>query len=245
MPAPLDVTCPNCKKGLKVPPEFAGKTIRCKNCQTAFKVPAAAAPARPVAAKPAAPAAKPADPHAPIPFKEEEPPPQKPPHDDEEEETVPGQPANPYGVITAGGYVPHCPFCAVALDPPDTQICLNCGFDMQTRKRHDTRAVYELSTGDYVMHWLPAIGCILAIGVLVTISVICGLNMRDWLTGSFLDSEEKNEITGKTKFYIPPFCFNIWIWVICAWLSFKCAKFAIRRLVFDWKPPEVLKKKAV
>ena len=44
-----------------------------------------------------------------------------------------------------------------------------------------------------------------------------------------------------TKFYIPPFCFNIWIWVISAWLSFKCAKFAIRRLVFDWRPPETRK----
>ena len=55
------------------------------------------------------------------------------------------------------------------------------------------------------------------------------------------DSEEKNEITGKTKFYVPPFCFNIWIWVISAWLSFKCAKFVIRRLVFDWRPPETRK----
>jgi hypothetical protein len=245
MPAPLDVACPNCKKGLKVPPEFAGKTIRCKNCQTAFKVPTPAAPtpARPVAARPAAarPAA-PADPNAPIPFKDDDPPPKAPPQADEEEETVAGQPARPYGVIKGDENVRHCPFCALPLDPPDTRICMHCGFDMLARKRHETRAVYETTTGDYILHWLPAIACILAIGVLVTISVICGLNMRDWLTGTFLDSEEKNEITGKTKFYIDPLCFNLFVWVTSAWLSFLAGRFAIRRLVINWRPPEVLKK---
>ena len=69
-----------------------------------------------------------------------------------------------------------------------------------------------------------------------------GLQMRSWLTGSFLDSDEKDPITGNTKFYIPPFCFNIWIWVICAWLSYKATRFAIRRLIVEWRPPEVVKR---
>ncbi len=254
MSAPLDVTCPNpnCRKEFKVPAEFAGKTIRCKNCQTAFKVPAggsAPAPARPVAARPAAPAtakparpaaAPPADPNAPIPFADE--PPKKSPFDDDDEGYEAGKKPNPYGVMKDDLDIPRCPFCAKELDPPDTKVCLNCGYDLLERRRHDTRKVYELTTGDYIMHWLPGIACVLAIGALVTVSVICGLQMRDWLTGSFLDSEEKNEITGKTKFYVPPFCFNIWIWVICAWLSFKSAKFAYRRLIVGWRPPEVVKR---
>lgn len=242
MSAPLDVACPNCRKELKVPSEYVGKTIRCKDCQTAFKVPGAPAPARPVAAKPAGPAparpvaARPADPHAPIPFRDDEPAPKKP--DDDEEDLAPGQAANPYAVVKGDEHIPRCPFCAQELDPPDTKVCLNCGYDLLQRKRHDARVVYDTTAGDYFLHWLPAIACLLAIGALVTVSVACGLYMRDWLTGSFLDSEDKNEITGKTTFYIPPFCFNIWIWVISAWLSFKAAKFAIRRLVFNWRPEE-------
>jgi hypothetical protein len=243
MSAPLDVACPNCRKQLKVPPEFAGKTIRCKNCQAAFKVPGGPAPARPVAAKPAGPArakpaaARPADPHAPIPFRDDEPAPKKP-DDDDEEDLAPGQAANPYGVVLGDENIPRCPFCAKELDPPDTKVCLNCGYNLLERKRHDARVVYDTTTGDYFLHWLPAFACILAIIAMVTISVIFGLNMRDWLTGTLLDSEEKNDITGKTKFYIDPLCFNLFTWVVSAWLSFLAGRFAFRRLVLNWRPPE-------
>ena len=204
-------------------------------------MPGSPAPARPVAAKPAGPAparpvaARPTDANAPIPFQDDAPP--KKPHD-EDEDLPAGQAPNPYGVVKGDEDIPRCPFCAQELDPPDTKVCLNCGYNLLERRRHDARVVYETTAGDYFLHWLPAIACLLAIGVLVTISVVCGLFMRDWLTGSFLDSDEKNEITGKTKFYIPPFCFNIWIWVICAWLSFKAGKFAYRRLILNWRPEE-------
>ncbi len=228
MPEPLAVACPNCKKQLKVPPEFAGKTIRCKGCQTAFKVPGGGpAPARPVAARPA----PPAEASAPIQFLDDEP--AKRPHDDDEDTS-----ANPYGVIKSDEDIPRCPFCAKELDPPDTKICLNCGYNMLERRRHEARVVYDTTTGDYIKHWLPAIGCLLAIAVMVTISVICGLNMRDWLTGTILDTEEKNEITGKTKFILDPLCFNLFVWVVSAWLSFLAGRFAFRRLILNWRPPE-------
>lgn len=249
----LDVTCPNCNKEIKVPVEFAGKSIRCKDCKTAFRVPGAASatpakPARPAAARPAAPvaakpvSAKPADPNAPIPFKEEEPPPPPPapkraPIDDDDDDNP-----NPYGVTHDDLDVPRCPFCAKELDPPDTKVCLNCGYDLLQRRRHDTRKVYETTTGDYLLHWLPGVACVLAAIVLIALAVVCSLNMSTWLTGSFLDSDEKNEITGKPVFYVPPFCFNIWIGVICVWLSYKALKFAFARLVIKWRPEEVVKR---
>jgi hypothetical protein len=252
MSEPLDVSCPTCKKGLKVPPEFAGKSIRCKNCKTAFRVPeigggpaparpVAARPAGPVAARPAAPvAARPADPAAPIPFKDDPPPPPpKPtPFTDDEEETKPGQPANPYGVIRGDEDIPRCPFCAKELDPPDTRLCLNCGYDLLERKRHDARVVYELTIGDYLKHWLPAIACVLAVIALVTLNVICWLNMYSWLEGSFLDKEERHPITDAREYYIKPWCFSLWISIFSAWICFKAGKFAIQRLVFEWRPPE-------
>lgn len=257
MAAQLEITCPNCRKQFKVPAEFVGKLIRCKDCQTAFEVsanpsggparpaaakPAAAKPAAPAAAKPAKPAApvaakpaeaKPAD--APIPFKEDPPPAPKKAADDDDED------ANPYGVIKESD-VPRCPFCAKELDPPDTKICLNCGYDLLQRRRHESKKVYETTKGDYTMHLLPGILCAIAAVVILVVAILASVNMRGWMTGSFLDSDEKNPITGQTIFYVGPLCFNIWIWVISIWLIFLTGRFAVRRLILNWKPAEVIKK---
>lgn len=261
MAATLGATCPNCQKVFQVPAEFVGKIIRCKDCQTMFEVqgptaakpaakpttakPAAAKPATPATAKPAAKPAAPAQPaapaaSAPIPFKAEDPPPappKKPYADDEDDE------ANPYGVtIDASEEIPRCPHCAKELDPPDTKICLNCGYDLLERRRHETKAVYEITSTDYIKHLAPGVLCVLVIIFLVTMATIISLNLRDWMDGSFLEKDEKDEATLKKKFYVPPFCFNIWIWVISLWIIYKCGAFAIKRLVYNWKPTEVTKK---
>lgn len=260
MAATLDVACPHCEKQLRVPAELAGKVIRCKNCQGMFEVPSESgtgrpvkdkpAPAKPVAAKPAK--AKPAAAAKPvaakpakavsetIPLKDEEPPPPPTPSrkyvDDDDDE-------NPYGVTKDDLDVPRCPFCAIELDPPDTKICLNCGYDLLARRRHETKKVYENTFGDYAKHLGPGIACVLVIVALVTLNVICFLNMRDWLTGSMLDSGEKNKLTEETEFYLPPYCFNLWIGIFSAAISYACGKFAIKRLIFDWRPREKVYKK--
>ena len=246
MATSLDVSCPNCRKAFKVPAEFVGKLIRCKNCQAAFEVqdPSAPRPAKPVAAKPAKPAqarpaapaaarpAVPPDPNAPIGFKKEE------------EEEDPKKP-KPYIVAKDDLDVPRCPFCAQELDPPDTKVCLNCGYNLLDRKRVESRTVYEHSSGDYFLHWLPAILSIVAILIFLSCSGFVSIMMRTWMVGSFLDREEKNPITGQEQFYVPPYCFNIWIWVITIWICYKLTRFVIRRLVFNWRPPEVVKQKDV
>src|SRR5262245_54212951 len=43
-----EISCPECKKKIKVTAELAGKKVRCKGCNHVFPVPAAAAP-RPAA----------------------------------------------------------------------------------------------------------------------------------------------------------------------------------------------------
>ncbi len=245
MSATLETTCPNCGKNLKVPAQFAGKMIRCKQCETTFEVPspgaakpatAKPATAKPATAKPAVPKAP--DPNAPIKFQDDSPaPPTAGAHSADDDDDNP----NPYGVTKDDSDVPRCPFCALELDPPDTKICLSCGYDLLERRRHGSKKVYDTTAGDYFKHWLPAIAWIVVILILISVSVLCALKMNDWLTGSFLDAEEKNDITGKTKFYLPPFCFNIWIWFFSAFIIFKGAKFAYRRLVINWRPQEVVK----
>ncbi len=222
-PAPLSVACPSCAAKLRVPAELAGKTVKCKTCGTAFKVaPPTARPAtvRPARAAPAAPPPPPAD--APIGFA------------DDEDDAAGGQ----YGVQKDDLDIPRCPRCAKELDPPDTKICLSCGFDLLARKRHESRVVYELTFADYFWHLMPGILCVLAAGLLIAGMTVCGLKMRDWLTGSFLDTDEKDPTTLKSKFYVPPFCFNTWIFVFGIYGTWKAGKFAIKRLFVNWRPPE-------
>lgn len=241
--AVLDISCPNCDKAMKVPDTAVGKKIRCKGCEHVFTVPAAgpkplpaefkkAAPAKKAKPKPAPAAPPPAD--APIKFLDEEPAKPKPDDDDDE--------ANPYGVIKEGE-VARCPHCAVELDPPDTKICLNCGYDMVQRRRHESRKVIAHTQGDYIMHWLPAIIWLLIMITMIIVTVICFLRMKGWMTGSFLDKEEKNEVTGDPEFYIGPGCFIMLVTLITLVLCITGGRFSYKRLVLNWRPPEVVKKK--
>ncbi len=237
MPPAIDTACPTCEKAFRVPAEFAGKTIRCKNCQATFAVPAAgrSAAAKPVKAKPA-----PDEPAAPLKFADD-PPPAAPPkprgrHDDGSAEND-----NPYGVTSDALDVPRCPFCANELDPPDTRVCLTCGYDLMDRRRHATKRVYDLTTGDYFKHWLPAIVWVLVSAGALALSIVCWLNMQDWLTGTGIDTGDKNPVTDQPKFYLDPLCFNLFVWVVSAFLIFKGVKFAIKRLVYNWRPAETVK----
>lgn len=242
MPAHL-IACPNCDLEMKVPDTVVGKKIKCKECEHVFvvKVPGGgSAPAakplpadfkKPGPAKPKA--AKPADADAPIKFADEEP--KKKPADDDDED------ANPYGVIKEGE-VARCPHCAKELDPPDTKICLNCGYDMVQRRRHESKKVYAHTQGDYALHWTPAIIWLVVMIAMIVVTVICFINMRGWMTGSFLDKEEKNAVTGETEFYVGPGCFIMLVTLITLVVCLMGGKFAYKRLVLGWKPTEVEKR---
>ena len=161
----INTNCPTCGKSFNVPTQYAGKTIRCKECQNTFKVPAASSAARKRSVRsPQPPSRRKAiaveEETDLIPFKEEEPPakPQGYQDDDDLEDDD-----NPYGLITAGEEIARCPFCAAELDPPDTKVCLNCGYDMLQRRRRETLAVYETTQADYFIHWLPGIACVIII----------------------------------------------------------------------------------
>lgn len=234
MAATLDVNCPKCNKAFKVPPEFVGRLIKCKNCQTPFEVtapggPKAAKPAKPAKAKPAAPA--PADANAPIPFQA-----------DEEDQLKPGQAANPYGVQHDDLDVPRCPFCAKELDPPDTKICLNCGYDLLARKRHESKKTFALTTGDYIKHWLPGVLCLCLIMCLISWDAACWVKQEYVAKQMWLDSEEKNPITGQPVWYVKPWCCPLWTTLVFIYISWRAGKVVVRRLILKWRPDEVVKK---
>ncbi len=248
----LDIACPSCGKGMKVPAEVVGKVIRCKACSHTFAVADPAAKPRPAVAKPAPAKAAPvkakpvpppaADKDAPIKFQDDAPAPTGPakiarPFDMVEEENE-----NPYGVTKDDLDVPRCPFCAGELDPPDTKVCLECGYNLLERKRHASKKVYETTAGDYFKHWLPAIAWIVVLLALFSLAIVSSLQMGSWLTGSFLEKDDKNPVTLQPEFYLPPFAFNLCAWV-CTFFVFSIGiKFIYKRLILNWRPTEVVKK---
>ena len=237
--------CPNCRTAFRVPAGVVGKKIKCKQCQTAFTAAAGGAAPPPGKAAPVARPVPPAAPAAPAgetfkladdPAKPAAPASPRRPYEDDED-TGPAE----YGVIKGEDEVPRCPFCAKELDPPDTKICLNCGFDLLDRRRHESKAVYELTTGDYIRHHLPAVACLFALIGLVVLDVVCVTSMADWFSGSIFEMDDTDPNTGKKKYYLPPLFCNVWIVVPSLFLIWKCGKFAGKRFFINWRPPETLK----
>lgn len=221
MSAPLTVSCPNCQATLRVPPALAGKKIRCKKCETVLAVQAPA----PADVPPPVPD------DAPIGFKDDPP----APHADDEEND------NPYAVTKDDLDVPRCPFCALELDPPDTKICLHCGYDMTQRRRHSTVKTIDYTAADWIKHLGPGVAAAIGVVVILVTDFIVLTNMREWMTGGLFDSGDKDKVTEQTVFYISPYCFNLWIGVVSAFLVYLLGKFAYKRLVINWKPEEKIK----
>jgi DNA-directed RNA polymerase subunit RPC12/RpoP len=212
MASTIAISCPNCDKDIQVPADLAGKKIRCKECQEVFVVKAPAPPPRSPAKKP-----KPSQPSKPA--KKEEP-----------EEQYYDDDGSPYKV-TSMDFVTRCPYCAKEMESDDAVICLNCGYNTQTRFRVESKKTFERTGGDWFWWLLPGIGC--ALGVLLTIGIIVvfWLLFPDWY-------EEVQDWYGGF--------FGLWarLWgtVIMCFIGFILAKFAIKRLIFNYLPPEKEKK---
>jgi len=251
MSAPIETACPNCGKALKVPEAAVGKIIRCKACEGMFEVPdpnakpkptvakpavakptaarpatAKPAVAKPTIAKPAAPKVEestPAD--APIGFAKD---------DDDDDDPTPMK-------VVIEGEEARCPHCAKELDPPDTKVCLNCGYDLVERKRHGSKKVYEHTQGDYFKHWLPAILWGFMIFLMTTVFIICMFKMSGWFEGSIFEKDDKNPTTMKAEYYLPPgaclmCCFIIWAPIVANGIR------VIIKKIKNPKPVEIEKK---
>jgi len=243
----VDVPCPHCEQNLKVPPTVFGKKVRCKHCELQFVVedPATKAPkpSKPTkiakaAPKPAATkaAAKPATKEAAKPAASPPPPPpkEKSPFLDDDEDKVKVE-------LIEEEDVPRCPHCAFELDPPDAKVCLNCGFNNLTRERVETKRVEAATSEDWFMHLFPAIFAVILSLVLIGLNIWFIANVREWMIGSIVDKDEPGG-DGKPTFYVHPAAFMTTILVISLRIIVPCLRFAFRRLVWNYRPEERVKK---
>jgi hypothetical protein len=256
MPITIDLPCPNCERVLKVPETVFGKKIKCKHCGEPFEVEQIdldddepkAKKKKPPADKPVPKPSKPGgttvttkkeEPKKEEPKKEEPKPaptPYKFQDDDEEDSAKP----SPLGVVYEGEEIPRCPHCAKELDPPDAVVCIHCGFNNVTRTKAESKQVWEPDTNDWINHLGPGIAAAVGAILLIVLNIVCLVSMRDWLTDTFLQKEEK-DAQGEIAFYVKPGAFITFILAATIIPIIKFTKFAIKRLAIDNKPTEKVK----
>lgn len=217
MASTITITCPECDKTLRAPREVLGKKIRCKECGATFSARANRnadddrddededdRPARPKKAQPAkAVAAKPKN--------------DKPKDADDE--------ASPYGV-THEYLGPRCPSCANAMEEGD-RICLQCGYDTETRIQGRMKKVKYYSGFDIFLWLLPGIACALLVIGLVTGSILYFVNI--------------DRATFKDAWYdfLGSLGMKVWVGVIVLFICYLAGRFAVIRLCINYLPPEV------
>jgi len=225
---------------IRLPAAARGKKVRCKGCESVFTVPNEDEDDAPIRVKvkakaaPVPPPPPPPDDDAPIGFAKE--PEVKKPVDDDDDEDNP----KPFSVITTDE-APRCPHCATELDPPDTKVCLNCGYNMQSRKRHASKKVEEHTGQDYLNWWMPAFIWIFVMLLILGIELFLILQMRNVVETEFdfLVKDDKNEVTKQSQYFLHPDCFTTFFSVITVAVFIFGVRFVFKRLIKEWKPPEV------
>jgi DNA-directed RNA polymerase subunit RPC12/RpoP len=236
MATTIAVSCPECRKQIKAPPEVQGKKIRCKACGHVFLV-------KPTRAGKSQPAeedlvqvlpledevvVQPLDEEDPldqvkaVPARKRAAPAKKKIDDDEED-------SNPYGV-TDTELATRCPHCAGALDEGQV-ICLECGYNTITRERvTKVLKTIEHNFWDWFLWLLPGVVCAL---------VAVGLITWDILYCIF--AESIFDVQTWYGWLLCHYGIKIWMVIISLFGVWYAGKFAVRRLIFNYRPPEKIK----
>lgn len=223
MPVLYPIVCPHCRKQGKGPIELEGKYIRCRACKKSFlvKLPAQAKAKAGGQEGPGIYAFAEGD-HST--HHEEAPIPVLPVLDEEEEGS------NPYGV-TDMDERRRCPYCTDLMDEEDV-ICLNCGYNTQTRQHIRTERTYANTTGDVFMWLLPGIICV------ISIFVVIGFDLFWWFGLESFFWKPMDDFLGVTSISLG---IKVWEVVISLFVIWSLGKFAFKRLILHPTPVEVKK----
>jgi hypothetical protein len=123
----------------------------------------------------------------------------------------------------------RCPFCANAMEEGDV-ICLHCGYNTVTRQTARMRKVREVTGWDVFLWLLPGIGC-----ALILLTLVIG----DLL---YITQVNQEDFGDAWYDFIGTKGMKIWISVIVIFFCWISGKFAVRRLIFNYWPPEVEEK---
>jgi hypothetical protein len=219
MPDIITISCPECKKPLKLRDDLVGKKVRCKECEAVFTVPApkkAAAPPKAAVGAKAAPAkAPPPKGPAPAPAKAAG----KPKvHEDYDN-------PNPYGVTTMD-LTPRCPHCATEFESKDIVVCVGCGYNLETREHLKTVVTYETTGGQQFLWLLPGILAVFTLLAFIGLIVFWTVLLPDMLG------------TQGNWYWLTHGGVTTWIVIFSLFGIFIAGRYAIKRLILNPRPPE-------
>jgi hypothetical protein len=234
MATPIAVSCPECHKQIKAPADLQGKKIRCKACGHVFVVKAArAGKSRPGAEEevqvlpledevlPVKEDKDALDQVKAVPARKASAPAKKKKAEDEEN-------SNPYDV-TEMSLKTRCPHCAGELDEDQT-ICLECGYNTITRERYTkVLKTIEHDFWDWFLWLLPGGLCVLVVIGLIVWDVLYCVLADGWF--------DPNGWLWLLRHY----GIKIWMVIISMFAMFYAGRFAVKRLIFNYRPPEKIK----
>jgi len=208
----VSVVCPECDKKSSVPEEILGRKVKCKGCGESFvaRASASAKKAQKVEKKPE---------------KKPEKEPEKKPEKKKPTDVDDDNDGKAYG-MTEEYLGARCPECASKMED-DQVLCLECGYNVQTRGRAEKKIVVDHSGMDIFVWILPGLGALLGVLVLIGFNVWYCLKM--------------DEIVEKEwYFFIAHPSIKLWLVIMSCWPTFYGIKFAIKRLIYDNQPPEIV-----
>jgi hypothetical protein len=145
------------------------------------------------------------------------------PKDEEEEEG-----SDPYGVSDLK-LAPRCPNCANEMESEESVICLHCGYNTQTRIQSRMKKTHDVTFWDYFLWLLPGISCVIGIILLIIWDIWFCTQIEDVVKDEWYE-------------FIGAAAVRLWQTIASVFVMFGLLMFAIKRLIFNYTPPEVEKR---
>jgi hypothetical protein len=224
MTATISLSCPSCKKRMSGPAAAVGKKIKCKACNHVFVAAAEGAPAPAPAKTPASKAPAKAAGAA------TKAPPAKPTAEIDKNRLLdPDDPEPGKGYLfepDKADAVARCPQCAYELESPEAILCLTCGYNLLTRVRLQTMKTYEMKFMDWVAWYTPTVLMALVCLGSIAFGVFLWTGLKWWYG----------------DWWFSHFSVQIWFTVFAAAGAWASGKFVFKRVVYQPRPPEKIKK---
>lgn len=125
---------------------------------------------------------------------------------------------------------PRCLHCAKELENEDAIVCLNCGYNSQTRQHIRTTRTYEHTGNDKFLWLLPGIICAVLVLVFIGVPVVL------WLTLPTPTGD-----SGEPWWYYWIKAMQWWGTIFSLVAIWLLGKFAVKRLILHPDPPEIVK----